>query len=256
MDTENRLLKPTFIILLVILAAVLVWSLRTSRINLSDYQVYIDYGSMTDEQIAVMDTILLCTTTGTNTVEQNLSQTQFDEVIDHIGLYFGSTLLHQNVALWRPGYAEVNLDLLETLEQNKTVLDDHIDRILSQMYEGSDRFKLLQISRYIASTVKYSYSIDDIEPLSGLTGRGSCMTYSMLFYKLATRIGMETCICYGTVGNGDSSAPHAWNMVTIDGQQYFYDLTWYDNLIPDSKYIHSKTSWGRSFDNSQHGYPK
>ena len=239
-------LKKAIIILLFVVLVGLVYLFYMDKINLTKYQTTVDYGSLNAEQIKAMDMILLCGESGATSIEQNLSASEFDEVIDCIGLYFGANLAHQNVALWRPGYAEVNPDLLRTLEQDKVVLDAKIDRIVSSMYEGTDRFKLLQISNYIAKTMQYSYSLDDIEPLSGLAGKGSCMTYSMLFYKMAKRIGIQTYICQGIVDNGEMVALHAWNLFVLDGEQYFYDLTWYDST-KDPRYIHSDTPWGRSF---------
>ena len=203
------------------------------------YHASIDYGTLSKEQRKVMDDILATGAEGNEKIYQNLTLEEFDEVISYIGLYYGSTLANWNVALWRKGFALVNVELIQTLEQRKSILDRRINSIVASMYDGTDRFKLWQISNYIAATVDYSYLLDDIEPLSGLAGKGSCMTYSMLFYKMATAAGIQTCICYGT--------NHAWNMVEIDGKQYFYDVTWYDNIVWNARYIHSKTSWGRKY---------
>ncbi len=241
-------MKKTIIILIVITVAILlIFMLITDKIDLSEYQTSFDYGSLSKEQIEVMNSILLCGANGDTNIKQDLSQEEFDEVIEYIGLYFGSTLAYKNVALWRPEYAVANVELLRKLEQDKAIIDTKIDSILSNMYEGTDEFKLLQISNYLTKTIKYSYLLDDIEPLSGLYGKGSCMTYSMLFYKMATRIGIQTCICYGKADNGERVALHAWNMVVLDGERYFYDITWYDTIVRDLRYIHSRTVWGRNF---------
>lgn len=260
--------KITIVILLVIVVVGLVFYLNKShntekqtptdnvllgtestkeKIDITKYETFADYGPLSAEQKSVMNTILLCGTSGATVIEQNLSFGEFEEVIDCIGLYFGANLEHQGVALWRKGYAEVRPERIRTLEQKKAVLDTEIDRIMSNMDEGTDEEKLLQISDYIANTITYSYSIDYIEPLSGFAGKGSCMTYSMLFYKMATRIGIQTYICYGDADNGKMVGMHAWNMVVLDGEQYFYDVTWYDKTVPDLKYIYSKTAWGRKY---------
>lgn len=235
-------MKKIVAILIALLAVGSSCWLFMGKIDLTQYRVTVDYGSLNEEQIAVMDAILRC---GETAIEQNLSANEFDQVIDYIGLYFGANLAHQNVALWRPGYAEVNLAVLRKLERDKAVLDREIDRILSDMYEGTDRFKLLQISSYIAKTVRYSPKLADIEPLSGLAGRGSCLTYAMLFYKMAARLGIQVEICCGYADNGQAAALHAWNMVMVDGEQHFYDVTWYDSTA-NLRYLHSKTPWGRS----------
>ena len=239
-------MKKLGIILLIVFLSVGLLNLPfRNKIDPGAYPVYIDYGLLNQEQIRVMDAILLCGKSDSTVVEHDLSSVEFEQVIDGIGLYFGANLTHQNVALWRPGYGEVNPELLRRLEQDKTILDQKIDQILSGMYEGSDRFKLWQISRFLAKTIKYSYKLNDIEPLSGLAGRGSCMTYAMLFYKMAARLGIPVQICYGYADNGKQVAMHAWNAVILDGTQYFYDVTWYDNFVPDWQYIHSKTPWNR-----------
>ncbi len=221
--------------------------LTVDKIDLTKYKATADYGSMRAEQVAVMQAILDCSASGDTVIEQNLSYDELNEVIDYIGFYFGTNLAHWNVALWRPGYAEVKPALLQELEQDKVVLDAEIDKALSGMYEGSDRFKLLQISNYIAAAVRYSPSLADIEPLSGLAGRGSCTTYSMLFYKMATRLGIEAYVCYGEVNNGIRTAMHAWNMVVLNGERYFYDITWYDTPLRMAWYVHSGAAWGRDF---------
>lgn len=238
-------MKIAIIILIVVLAVGL---LTMGKIDLSEYETDIDYGTLSAEQITVMHDILSCSKTGMTTIEQNLkTNKEFDEVIDYIGLYFGTNLKHMNVALWRNGYAEVNPGLLRELEQDKAVLDAEIDRILSEMYEGTDRFKLWQISNYIAATMQYSTSIDIAEPLSGLPGKGVCSTYSVLFYKMARRIGIQAHMCVGYVFNGLEVGAHQWNMVILDGEQYFYDVTWYDTIFRFPWLIHDKTGWGRHY---------
>ncbi len=245
-----------FCIFLLIAILAVGWAILLSwnKIDLTAYPICVDYRALNQAQAQVMDAILLCGASGETIIEQNLSAKEFDQVIDCIGLYFGSNLVHMNVALWRPGYAEVKPDLLKTLHRDKAVLDYEIDRILSNMYEGTDRFKLWQISRYLAKTVRYSLDIDHIEPLSGLSGRGSCMTYAMLFYKMAARLGIPVQICYGYADNGQTVSLHAWNMAEVNGQPRFYDITWYDNIVPDARYIHSKSPWGRKFCDSRHSF--
>ena len=218
------------------------------KIDLSEYEIDFDYGTLSEEQIAVMNDILSCSKTGETTIEHNIkTNAEFDEVIAYIGFYFGTNLKHMNVALRRNGYAIVKPELLRELERDKAVLDSEIDRILSKMYEGSDRFKLWQISNYIAAAMQYSISLDDIDPLSGQAGKGSCMTYSMLFYKMARRIDIQAHMCDGYAFNGVRVGAHAWNMVVLNGEQYFYDVTWYDTIFREPWLLHDKTGWGRSY---------
>jgi hypothetical protein len=79
-----------------------------------------------------------------------------------------------------------------------------------------------------------------------------CGAYSMLFYKMATRIGVEAYICYGEADNGFYKGFHAWNKA--DG--YYYDVTWYDTFPRQPKYLHSKTGWGRHYRVNDKGVQK
>ena len=81
------------------------------------------------------------------------------------------------------------------------------------------------------------------ETIDGLNGQGVCATYSMLFYKMATRLGIQTYICYGYT----SSFYHSWNMVELNGKQYFYDITWFDGHKYNYAYIQSEDCWGRKY---------
>jgi transglutaminase/protease-like cytokinesis protein 3 len=65
--------------------------------------------------------------------------------------------------------------------------------------------------------------------------------YSELFYRMAARLGIEVYICLGYAGDGY----HAWNMVVLDGEPYFYDVCWFDG--GQYKYLHSTTAWGREY---------
>ena len=120
-------------------------------------------------------------------------------------------------------------------------LDARIEEALQNMKEGSDRFKLWQISNYLAKRIEYD--AEQESALGGLaTGRGECEVYSDLFYLMATRLGIETHICVGRVPGGGG---HAWNMVVLDGQPYFYDVCWFDG--GQYKYLHSPTAWDREY---------
>lgn len=119
-------------------------------------------------------------------------------------------------------------------------LDVRIEEALQNMEEGSDRFKLQQIAQYLANRIEYD--ADQEDALCGLTaGRGECEVYSELFYRMAARLGIEVHVCHGRAGYGY----HAWNMVVLDGQTYFYDVCWFDG--GQYKYLHSPTAWGRGY---------
>ena len=76
---------------------------------------------------------------------------------------------------------------------------------------------------------------------------GACGAFSMLFYKMATRLGIETHVCAGDYTDlFGRTAGYAWNIVKIGGKNYYYDPTQYDNTYL-AKYLHSETPCGRAY---------
>lgn len=218
---------------------------QRKKINLADYPIRMDYGTLHYEQRVAMDNILMaCEVGGAGAEIPVLTQAEFDEVVAHIGMHFGDEGICKNIALKRQNAAVVNLTLYAQAKAHKAELDAWIDNALSKLNEGSTEYKLEQIAKYIADHARYKCPSNN--PLDLLDKGAMCGAYSMLFYKMATRIGVQAYICHGEADNGLYKGAHAWNMVEIDGKNYWYDITWYDgNRNP--KYIHSETPWGREY---------
>lgn len=53
--------------------------------------------------------------------------------------------------------------------------------------------------------------------------RGVCITFAGALSQLFTRIGIQSTLASGDTGTGEG---HAWNMITIDGKNYFCDATY------------------------------
>ena len=212
------------------------------KINLADYpKPGIDYGTMNEWQRKAFDNILMaCEVGGAGAEIPVLTQKEFDEVVSHIGMHFGDEGICKNIALKRQNAAVVNLTLYEQAKAHKAELDAWIDNALPKLYEGTTEYKLEQIAKCIANHAKYKCPSNN--PLDLLDDGGMCGAYSMLFYKMAIRIGVQSYICYGEADNGVQVGFHAWNMA--DG--HFYDITWYDTNR-SQKYIRSKTPWGRDY---------
>jgi transglutaminase/protease-like cytokinesis protein 3 len=201
-----------------------------------------DYGTMNARQRNAFDCILAACENGNDTADiPAMTQAEFDSVVSHIGLHFGSDDICKNIALKRGNTAAVNLAIYEQAKAHKAELDARIDKALASMHEGTRADKLAQVCKWIANNGGYAYGTND--PLDLLNGGAMCGAYSMLFYKMATRLDIKAYICYGEADNGKQKGFHAWNMA--DG--YFYDPTFYDGGVRNSKYLRSKTAWGRAY---------
>jgi hypothetical protein len=210
------------------------------QIDIREYPVTEDRGILSDEQLEVFHKILRAVDNHTDTIKHNgLTKEERCEIVEHIGLYYGSMEGVYELVAWGEETATLDLDLFIKFSDEKKIIDARVDEAVSSLYEGSDRFKLWQISNYISKRIEYTDGVRDT--LDGLNGQGVCATYSMLFYKMATRLGIQTYKCYGYA----DGAYHSWNMVELDGERFYYDITYYDNIVHDLRYLHSKTTWRR-----------
>lgn len=102
-----------------------------------------------------------------------------------------------------------------------------------QIVSQIDRVKyiadaLCEISHYTAGSVlecKYSQNI-----YSGIvTGETVCAGYARGFQYLAAFLGIDA--AYAVSVNNERGVGHAWNLVQIDGDYYYTDVTWMDNDV-------------------------
>lgn len=232
----------TIIIALACLLIVTVAQHHPQYVDIDDYPEYIDYGILSNEQIDTFNDILDAIANEERMIGCPVYSVQEqNEITTQLGLYLGDLEEVEELIFWNVDTAVLNLDLLQLLYNRKIIIDSRIDEAICTLKEGSNKYKLRQISKYISKRVTY---IDNYrETIDALNGKGVCVSYSMLFYKMAARLGIKTYICLGYAGGGY----HAWNMVEINGECLYYDVTWYDGIILDWKYISSKTSWNRNY---------
>lgn len=200
----------------------------------------VDYGTLDSQEQAVFDAILAAAEAGEDAVPcPELPAESQREIITHLGLYFGSMEGVSGLVTWWDGCAALDPALFEQFAAEKEIIDARIDEAVSGLIDGSDRWLLWQISNYIAARVAYTDGVRDT--LDGLNGKGVCATYAMIFYKMASRLGIQTYLCYGYTGD----VYHCWNAVELDGELYYYDITWYDSAVHDLRWLHRRESWGR-----------
>lgn len=210
------------------------------NIRVADYPETLDMGTMTAEEQKLFLDIL-------NAVENQIDKVPYSgnvnlyRILNHLGMHYGSEEWMHKLFAWTETEIILRLDVFSRHEQNKVVIDARVEELLSTLKEGSDRFKLFQIAACLAERIEYDGEFR--EPVDGLNGNGVCATYAMLFYKAASRLGIQTCICYGYAGG----EYHAWNMVELNGETYFYDVTWFDADVYDFSYLHSGASWDRDY---------
>ncbi len=105
---------------------------------------------------------------------------------------------------------------------------------------------LLYIHDYLVSTVKYDTAaytdIDTEQPSSRslesttaygalINGTALCGGYAKAFQYLAEAAGIR---CTTVTGHKKDGEPHIWNLVILDGEGYYVDVTW-DDPVPLSE---------------------
>lgn len=74
-------------------------------------------------------------------------------------------------------------------------------------------------------------------------GKGVCGEYADLFKTMCQAVGVD---CDKVCGFLDSDvlSPHAWDVVSINGKEYFVDPTWNDTENNPNRYLMSETPFG------------
>jgi hypothetical protein len=235
----NRILIVVLVILFVNTIILCDALIEVDRVDLKNYPVTLDYGTLSKKEIVVFLDILDAVEIGSDKVPYSGEVNKY-RILTHLGMYYGSCEGVSKLFTWSGTTIFLNLDVFQVFQQNKVIVDARVDEAVSTLIEGSGRFKLLQIANYISERITYTDGVR--QTIDGLNGEGVCATYAILFYKMATRLGIQCYLCYGFAGEY-----HVWNMVDLDGRQYFYDVTWYDSTIRNFQMVHSASAWGREY---------
>lgn len=124
-------------------------------------------------------------------------------------------------------------ELLEKETLFRAGLDRHLGVLQSQGLVGgglSPKDEVGNVFDYVVDQLSYQLDLSDPWTFSGYsaTERGTavCQGYVAMFHGILDKLGYQTLGVTGFVG--DSTEPHVWSQVQVDGLLYFFDPTYAD----------------------------
>ena len=126
---------------------------------------------------------------------------------------------------------------------------DTINSIKYQTMGMNDYEKVKYIHDWIVNNARYASGNDfmNVEyimqggvnaysPISIFRGgEGVCQAYAGAFNILAKACGLSTKMVVGEATSNQSTGPHGWNLVNVDGKIYHVDTTWDDPVTNDGR---------------------
>lgn len=136
-------------------------------------------------------------------------------------------------------------EMAESCEARHKALEDAVNKILSGITPHMDAFdKELYFHDVICERTVYMSDNGDSAGYSAydalVQGCAVCEGYSRSMQLLLNCVGIPNYLVTGTtVETDNSSEGHMWNVVTIQGENYYLDVTWDDMEENDNRYSHT-----------------
>ena len=140
------------------------------------------------------------------------------------GLYGWSTL-GTTVVSFTPNYCVSNI------ANAKSAYNTKVDELTSGLSGKSDYEKAKILHDRLIDTVTYISTENDQTAYGALVeGKAVCNGYAKAYQHLLLKAGIPAWFVSGSSINPHTNTPepHAWNLVKIDGQWYYTDVTWDD----------------------------
>ncbi|MDD6361646.1 MAG: transglutaminase domain-containing protein [Lachnospiraceae bacterium] len=112
-------------------------------------------------------------------------------------------------------------------EDAQKIVDDYTARCFNDLPADADQYETAKyLFDYIVTHTDYDTAAEDNQTiLSAMqNGRSVCSGYAKSFQFLLNKAGIPCTLVTGTA----CGSPHAWNLVLLDGDYYFFDVTFGD----------------------------
>lgn len=136
----------------------------------------------------------------------------------------------------------------EITERQKR-LDEKVAQIMAKVPDTDDEYFIVKyFYEALIRETEYDMGTSDNQNICSvfLNEKSVCQGYAKAFQYLLHQAGMEAGLVIGTVKNGDS---HAWNLVCVNENWYYVDVTWGDANYQLNEEVQEQTVTGTSYVN-------
>ncbi len=131
-------------------------------------------------------------------------------------------------------------------DELRPAYDQKVDSIVSTAKEIPDLFdRVLYVHDTILAGARYDYNLAESSNTTDIgrtaygclmEGRTVCSGYALAFRSVMDKLGIESGVEFNSYNTTPSSDGHVWNYCRLDGEYYYFDLTWNDTGLEGDAY--------------------
>ena len=110
-------------------------------------------------------------------------------------------------------------------EDYQSIIDERVKIFLSGVTEDmTDYEKSKYIYDILIQNVKYNKESEHNQNIISvfMNGETVCRGYACAVQYMSNILGLDCCVVDGLIGQ----EPHTWNLIKLDGEWYYFDVTW------------------------------